>query len=72
MKTVVAVSTVGVPIVNEVTNDGVITALDLENVVVAGMTYGAWFKTFMLVALVLLVVERSISIYKKLKEPING
>ncbi len=59
--------TVGVPVVNEITNNGVITALNLEELVVFGLTYGAWFKIGMGVALLLLIVERGISIRNKLK-----
>ena len=67
MKEVIGAVTVAVPVVNEVTNDGIITALQLEDIVVLGMTWGAWFKIGMLVALVLLIVERGLSIRNKLK-----
>ncbi len=53
---------------NEITNNGVITALDLEDIVLLGMTYGAWFKLFMFIALVLLVVERALSISNKIEK----
>ena len=62
MKDVVSGAVVGVPVLNEVTNGGIITALELENSVWLGMTYGAWFKLGMGVALVLLIVERVASI----------
>lgn len=66
MKDIVGSVIVAVPVVNEVTNQGVITAFDLEGAVLVGMTYGAWFKIGMGVALCLLIVERSISIRNKL------
>lgn len=59
--------TVGVPLVDEVTNGGVITALSLEQSVWLGMTYGAWFKLGLGLALVLLIIERCTSIYKNIK-----
>lgn len=68
MKDLAGAATVSVPVVNEVTNDGIITALQLEDVVVLGMTWGAWFKVGMLVALALLIVERALSIKNKLKD----
>lgn len=64
-KEIIGSIAVGVPVVNEVTNDGVITALSLEGMSWLGMTYGAWFKIGMLVALFLLIVERSVSIWAK-------
>lgn len=66
MKDVVGSGVIAVPVVNEVTNQGVITALQLEDVVWLGMTYGAWFKIGMGVALVLLIIERAVSIRNKL------
>ena len=62
-----ASTVVGVPIVNEATSDGVITLLDLEEAVIFGMTYGAWFKVGMFLALILLIVERVLTIKSKLK-----
>ena len=67
MKDIVGGSIIAVPVVNEVTNQGVITALQLEDAIAFGMTYGAWFKIGMGVALVLLIVERSLSIRNKLR-----
>lgn len=58
---------VGVPVVNTVTNDGIVTVLHLENYVFLGMTFGAWFKVGMFVALVLLIMERALSIRNKWK-----
>ena len=62
-----ASTVVGVPIVNEATSDGVITLLDLEEAVILGMTYGAWFKVGMFLALILLIIERVLTIKSKLK-----
>ena len=67
MKDIVGGSIIAMPVVNEITNQGVITALQLEDAIVLGMTYGAWFKIGMGVALVLLIVERSLSIRNKLR-----
>lgn len=58
---------VSVPVVNEVTSDGIITVLELEEYVWMGMTFGAWFKLGMFIALVLLVIERTLSIRNKWK-----
>lgn len=65
--TAVSTTIVSVPIVNEVTNDGVITVLGLEQAVFLGITYGAWFKIGMFIALLLLIVERALSIRNKLR-----
>lgn len=67
MKDVVGSAIVAVPVVNEVTDQGIINALALEHSVWLGLTYGAWFKIGMGIALVLLIVERGLSIYSKLK-----
>ena len=56
---------IGVPVVNEATNDGIITALELDHLVFMGMTWGAWLKVGMFIALVLLIIERTLSIYNK-------
>jgi hypothetical protein len=66
-KTVVGSAVIGVPAVNELTNQGIITSLHLEQFVWWGMTYGAWFKLGMGVALLLLVVERGLSIWQTLR-----
>jgi len=63
MKDVVGSAVVALPILNEVTDQGIITALELENSIWFGLTYGAWFKIGMGVALVLLIVERGLSIW---------
>lgn len=57
VKTVVAVAAG-----NEVTDNGVITALGLEQSVLLGMTFGAWFKVGMFIALILLIGERASNI----------
>ncbi len=64
---VVGSTVVGLPIVNEVTNDGIITALELDQLIFFGLTWGAWLKVGMFIALVLLIVERSLSIFNKWK-----
>ena len=63
----IAVSVVSVPVVNEATNNGIITALQLEDLALLGMTWGAWFKLGMFIALVLLIVERGLSVRNKLR-----
>ncbi len=68
MKDTIGAVTVTVPVVNEVTNDGIITAFHLEQAVFFGMTWGAWFKIGMGVALALLIVERGLSIRNKIKD----
>ena len=67
MRDTVGATVLSLPVLNEVTDDGIITALRLEETVLIGMTYGAWFKIGMLVALVLLIVERALSIKNKIK-----
>lgn len=66
MKEVVSGVAIVVPVMNEITNDGVITALRLEDLVLMGFTWGAWFKIGMFIALGLLIIERSLSIRTKL------
>lgn len=60
-------ATVGVPLVDELTDGGIVTALSLEQSVWLGMTYGAWFKLGLGLALFLLIIERCTSIYKNIK-----
>jgi hypothetical protein len=50
------VSAIGVPVSNEVTNDGIITALALENFVWMGMTYGAWFKVISMISIIIVIL----------------
>lgn len=59
---------VGVPLVNEVTDDTVITALQLDNMAWLGVTFGAWMKILLAVALVLLLVERVTTIRKNWRD----
>ena len=68
MKDLIGSAVVGIPVVNEVTNQGIITALELEQSIWLGVTYGAWFKIGMGVALVLLIVERGLSIWSKFRD----
>ena len=63
----VRAAVVAVPIVNEVTQDKIITVLDLENAVWLGVSFGAWFKIGMAVALALLILERTINVVHKLR-----
>jgi hypothetical protein len=66
VRDVAAAAVMGVPVVNTVTNNGIITALELEQSVLFGMTWGAWFQVGMGIALTLLIVERALSIRSKL------
>ena len=66
MKDILGGTIVAVPAINEVTNQGIITAFELEQAVILGLTYGAWFKIGMGIALTLLIVERALSIRNKL------
>lgn len=68
VKDVVGTVAIGVPVLNTVTEDGIITALQLEEAVILGMTWGAWFKVGMFVALALLITERGLSIRDKLRK----
>jgi len=63
MRDILAGVVVTVPVVNEFTNQSVVTALELEHMYILGLTYGAWFKLGMGIALVLLIVERGLSIW---------
>jgi hypothetical protein len=67
MRDMVAKAVITVPVLNEITQDGIITSLHLETYAWLGMTYGAWFKLGMGIALLLLIVERSISIVNKVR-----
>lgn len=55
---------VGVPVLNEASDNAVITALQLDNMAIWGMTYGAWMKVIIGIALLLLIVERITTIRK--------
>ena len=61
------VTLVGSIIANEVSDDYVITLMKLENTVWWGLTFGAWFKVGMALALFLLVIERIVNIYNKVR-----
>ena len=63
MRDILAGVVVTVPVVNEFTEQSVVNALELENMYIIGLTYGAWFKLGMGVALALLIVERGLSIW---------
>jgi hypothetical protein len=63
----VRAAVVAVPIVNEVTQDEIITVFELENAVWLGVSFGAWFKIGMAVALALLILERTINVVHKLR-----
>lgn len=65
--TTVTSAVVGVPVINEVTTNGIITVLDLESLAFLGMTFGAWFKLGMFIALVLLIAERILTVRNKWK-----
>lgn len=56
---------------NEVTNGGVISALDLEKLAAFGLTFGAWFKIGLFVALVLLICERAFSVHKACRRAVR-
>lgn len=67
MRDLIAGSVVALPIINEATEQGIVTVLSLESFVWLGITYGAWFKIGMAIALTLLIIERSISIITKIR-----
>ena len=57
IKAVVAQSSVvALPVTNQITDNGIITALSLENYVMFGMTFGAIFQILMLVSVFLIVL----------------
>ena len=72
MRDILAGVVVTVPVVNEFTDQSVVTALELENMYIVGLTYGAWFKIGMGVALGLLILERGLSIWGALKPRRKG
>ena len=67
MRDLLAKAIITIPIVNEFTDQGIITALKLEQSVLFGLTFGAWFKVGMIVALGLLIIERITTIYFNIK-----
>lgn len=68
VRDVIGAVVVSVPVVNKITDNGIVTALELEKAVLFGMTWGAWFQVGMGIALTLLIVERALSIRNKLKD----
>lgn len=71
MKEALPLTLVAGAVVTEI-DDTVITASELENVALWGLTFGAWFKIGLLIALVLLIAERATSTYKNIKETQRG
>lgn len=71
-ETATAATIIGLPVANGITNDGVITAMGLEEMVLMGLTWGAWFKLGMGLALVLLIMERALSVYSKVRRNLNA
>jgi len=68
LKTIAAqVVAVGIPVSNEVTNDGIITTLELEQMVFAGMTYGAWFKIIAGISILSVIAVNVIKIVSTLR-----
>lgn len=49
-------SVIAVPVTNEITNNGIITALSLENYVFFGMTFGAIFQVMMFISVLLIIL----------------
>ena len=58
-----------VPVVNELTDNAVITALSLEDIVFMGLTYGAWFKVAMFLSVFLLVILNASKVVKEYLVP---
>ncbi len=56
---------------NEVTDDGVITALELEQMVLAGISYGAWFKIIAAISVVSVILVNLIKIVKTFRNKDN-
>lgn len=71
MKEALPLTLVAGAVVTEI-DDTVITASELENVALWGLTFGAWFKIGLLIALVLLIAERATSTYRNIKETQRG
>lgn len=60
---------VGIPVADTITNNGIITALGLEEMVWMGFTYGALFKIAMFFSLVVIIV---LNLTKVVKELVQG
>ena len=59
---------VAVPAANTITDNGIITALDLENYVMFGMTFGAIFKILMMLSIFLIILINLNKLYKEAKK----
>ena len=59
---------VAVPAANTITNNGIITALDLENYVMFGITFGAIFKILMMLSIFLIILINLNKLYKEAKK----
>ena len=59
---------VSIPVANEITNNGIITALALEDMVMFGLTYGAWFKLAMFISVILIIL---VNLSKVAKEAVK-
>lgn len=69
IKTVVAQGAViAVPATNTMTDNGIITALDLENYVMFGMTFGAIFNILMMLSIFLIILINLNKLYKEAKK----
>lgn len=61
-------SVVAVPVANQVTDNGIITALSLENYVFCGMTFGAIFQILMFISVLLIILININKIFKEAKK----
>ena len=61
-------SVVAVPVANQVTDNGIITALSLENYVFCGMTFGAIFQMLMFISVILIILINISKIVKEIKK----
>ena len=68
MRDVLPVGIIAGAIASEVLKPPPITAEELEQAALWGLTFGAWFKIGLLIALVLLILERASSTYRNIKE----
>jgi uncharacterized membrane protein len=68
-------SVVAVPVVDQVTNNGIITALSLENYVIGGFTFGAIFQILMFISVLLIVIinlSKVVDEIKKMFSSVSG
>lgn len=63
---------VGLPVGNALTNDGIITALDLESLLFIGLTFGAWFKILMFISLCIIILINLTKLCRELKKMYRG